>query len=222
MPIEFKDWGKTARYYRDIIITEKIDGTNAAIGIMPIEGVNHMRGVDVTKPYSLNDITIIDDNVFAKVLYQGEVYGVYAQSRNRLIRPGKHTDNAGFAGWVAEHAAELVKHLSPGLHYGEWWGSGIGRNYGLSGGDKRFSLFNTHAYRTVEERSEGLLRCVPILYQGPNTGDPVGDCMKYLSEEGSEAQKGFGNPEGVCVYHSASKQITKVTFEYDKTGKWDA
>ena len=33
MPIEFKEWPKTPRLLRNITITEKIDGTNAAIGI---------------------------------------------------------------------------------------------------------------------------------------------------------------------------------------------
>lgn len=222
MTIEFQEWPKTARHYRDITITEKIDGTNAAIGIIPIEEVNHVIGADISKPYLLTDISVLDENVFAKVKRAGEpqIYGVYAQSRNRLIRPGKATDNAGFAGWVAQNAAQLVELLNPGLHYGEWWGQGIQRNYGLK--EKRFSLFNTHAHRGIYERSNGLLRSVPVLYQGPNQGARVEEAMQYLAEYGSEAETGFANPEGVCVYHSASKQVTKVTFEHDNTGKWAA
>ena len=32
---EFKPWPKISRYNRDIVITEKIDGTNGAIHIAP-------------------------------------------------------------------------------------------------------------------------------------------------------------------------------------------
>src|SRR4051812_4307796 len=62
---------------------------------------------------------------------------VTAGSRSRWITP--EADNFGFARWVAEHAEEL-RALGPGFHFGEWWGSGIQRRYGLD--EKRFSLFN--------------------------------------------------------------------------------
>ncbi|HLE80817.1 MAG TPA: RNA ligase family protein, partial [Dehalococcoidia bacterium] len=62
---------------------------------------------------------------------------VLAGSRNRWITP--EADNFGFARWVKEHEEEL-RSLGPGRHYGEWWGSGIQRGYGLK--EKRFSLFN--------------------------------------------------------------------------------
>ena len=35
---EFKPWPKTPRWNRQVVITEKIDGTNAAVGFTP-EGV---------------------------------------------------------------------------------------------------------------------------------------------------------------------------------------
>lgn len=213
MTIEFQEWPKTPRHYRDIIITEKIDGTNAAIGIVELHEADLNENSEPIDPNIINYQEVELDGVW-------RVMGVYAQSRNRLIRPGKATDNAGFAGWVSQNAAQLVELLNPGLHYGEWWGQGIQRNYGLK--EKRFSLFNTHAHKGIYERSEGLLRTVPVLYQGPNQGARVEEAMQYLAEYGSEAETGFANPEGVCVYHSASKQVTKVTFEHDNTGKWAA
>lgn len=213
MSITFESWPKTARHYRDITITEKIDGTNAAIGIVELHEADLNENSEPIDPNIINYQEVELDGVW-------RVMGVYAQSRNRLIRPGKATDNAGFAGWVSQNAAQLVELLNPGLHYGEWWGQGIQRNYGLK--EKRFSLFNTHAHRGIYERSNGLLRSVPVLYQGPNQGARVEEAMQYLAEYGSEAETGFANPEGVCVYHSASKQVTKVTFEHDNTGKWAA
>lgn len=68
--IVFQEFPKLARLNRTVYVTEKIEGTNAAIGVT-------------------------EDGI------------VYAQSRKRLIQPGKNTDNAGFAGWVKENEDEL-------------------------------------------------------------------------------------------------------------------
>ena len=153
MSIEFKPWPKTPRLLRNITITEKIDGTNAAIGIVP---------VDREQEATYSDPAIID-----YVMLNGQRFGVYAQSRTRLITPGKDTDNYGFAGWVNSNAAELVRVLGAGLHYGEWWGNGIQRKYGMP--EKWFSLFNTARYGELDT---GLnLSVVPVLYEGPNNTD---------------------------------------------------
>jgi hypothetical protein len=69
------------------------------------------------------------------------------QSRNKIITTKQ--DNAGFANWVEQNKEELIKQLGVGTHYGEWWGPGIGRGYGLT--KKRFSLFNTHIWHTESE-----------------------------------------------------------------------
>src|SRR4051812_25155287 len=68
-----------------------------------------------------------------------EANEVVAASRTRLITLQK--DNHGFARWVDTHKETLLRLLGPGRHYGEWWGNGIQRGYGLKA--KRFSLFNT-------------------------------------------------------------------------------
>jgi len=178
--IEFKAWGKTPRLFRDITITEKIDGTNAAV--------------------------IVTED--------GEVG---AQSRNRLITPGKTTDNYGFAGWVAEHEENLRGALGPGHHYGEWWGKGIARGYGVE--DKQFSLFNTHRYAGIYAQTDGLIDHVPVLYQGPYSEDAIRDTLDDLRTLGSKAVWGYDNPEGVIVFHSASSQVYKVLLENDELPK---
>ena len=49
-------------------------------------------------------------------------------SRTRWITP--QDDNFGFSAWA--HAnKEYLMQLGKGLHFGEWWGSGIQRGYGL-------------------------------------------------------------------------------------------
>src|ERR1700744_4152565 len=90
---------------------------------------------------------------------------ISAQSRNRLLTPGKN-DNYGFAGWVEENKEELFK-LGPGHHFGEWWGKSIARNYGLD--ERRFSLFNVK--RWVEDTKPSCCHVVPVIYAGPWLGN---------------------------------------------------
>lgn len=206
MTIEFREWPKTSRFFRDIVITEKIDGTNAAIGIKPIELNAQGQGLS---------------NVIDYVFSNEQTYAIYAQSRNKLIMPTKGKDNAGFAGWVAEHSIELVQHLGEGLHFGEWWGSGIQRGYGLTKGEKRFSLFNASRFQFIEEESDGLLRTVPVFYEGTMDIDAIRDSLNVLKEHGSMAAPGFMNPEGICLYHSSSRQVQKVTLDNNDAGKWE-
>lgn len=178
----FTPWAKTSRLFRDIIVTEKIDGTNAAI---------HFEG-------------------------SGEIM---TQSRNRLISP--NNDNYGFARWSRENAAELFALLGPGLHFGEWWGQGIQRRYDMP--HKAFSLFNTEKHKGLNEIVAGVpVQPVPVLWQGTFCEDKIKECLMDLTECGSEAAPGFMNPEGVCVFHTASRSVFKVTLDNNDAGKWEA
>lgn len=180
---EFRPFSHIRRWNREIIITEKIDGTN---------GLIHVSG-------------------------SGEVR---AGSRNRWITPGKTTDNFGFAQWVADHEAELRDGLGEGYHYGEWWGSGIGRGYGLGGkgkSERYFSLFNVA--RWGEGGTAVRPACclaVPVLLQAtPNDpvqmGRMIADSLARLASGGSVAAPGFMRPEGIVIYHVASGQLFKMT-----------
>lgn len=127
--MEFEKFPKIARYAKEAVtITEKIDGTNAALLI--------------------------------------EGGALQAASRSRLITPDD--DNHGFARWAYENTDELVELLGEGRHFGEWWGHGIQRGYGLK--NKFFSLFNTYRFRDLAaEYPAGLwigdhgLGVVPVL-----------------------------------------------------------
>src|SRR5882762_4949927 len=123
--IEFQGFQKIARLNRDIVVTEKIDGTNGAIGIK-FWAVD--LGVDYELPDRYRRVKFIDrDDRDVNGMINYAV--VYAQSRKRIITPEQ--DNFGFARWVYDNAETLVHDLGEGLHFGEWWGSGIQRGYGL-------------------------------------------------------------------------------------------
>lgn len=142
---------------------------------------------------------------------------VHAQSRKRLISPA--ADNFGFARWVEDNSETLASLLGPGRHFGEWWGHGIQRGYGLAKGDRRFSLFNTRRYAELDALEVPGLGVVPVLYQGPWRYDVVADYNDMLEGLGSEAAPGFMDPEGVILYHSAADMMFKVTIKGDDAPK---
>jgi hypothetical protein len=189
--MEFEPFPKIARLSRECVITEKIDGTNAQILIERFDG----------------------PATFPPVARVGDHY-IGAGSRTRYITPGKATDNYGFAAWVAENAGELVK-LGPGRHFGEWWGLGIQRGYGLT--EKRFSLFNVGRWLGVN--LPACVGLVPVLYRGEFSTLAAEAQIVRLRYEGSVAAPGFMNPEGLIVFHSASGTLFKKTLDKDEQPK---
>ena len=193
---EFLEFPKMGRLSRDIIITEKIDGTNAQV--------------------------LITD------------YGdIFTGSRTRWITPEE--DNFGFAKWVQGNKAQILT-LGEGRHFGEWWGSGIQRGYGLSKGEKRFSLFNTTRWALygtepkkiptadprIEKYQEVLPECislVPELYKGIFDTSKIDEVLEDLKVHGSYASPGFMNPEGIVVFHTAGNVGFKKTIKNDDIPK---
>lgn len=133
-------------------------------------------------------------------------------SRSRWITP--QDDNYGFARWAEQNREELLK-LGPGNHYGEWWGSGIQRRYDRK--EKQFSLFNTS--RWTPETLPACCSVVPVLYEGDFTTDAIDAAVERLRTEGSVAAPGFMRPEGIIVFHAASRSYFKVTLEKDQEPK---
>lgn len=176
----FQPWPKIARLMRECVITEKLDGTNAAIGVL-------------------------------------EDGRVYAQSRNRLITP--EDDNYGFARWVHANAPLLRDTLGIGLHFGEWWGAGIQRGYGLK--EKRFSLFNTALWNdgNLSPLRDIGVRVVPTLYTGLFDTMVTDQKLIELRMNGSVAAPGFMNPEGIVIWHDAARVMFKRTIVGDEKPK---
>ncbi len=191
---EFKEFPKMARLSREVLVTEKIDGTNAQILIT--EDGNMLVG-----------------------------------SRSRWVTPVD--DNYGFARWAQDHKEELLK-LGPGRHFGEWWGAGIQRRYGLT--EKRLSLFNVERWclhgatparihtndPRVEKFQDVLPACVglvPVLHRGQFDTSFIDGVLQLLRVGGSVAAPGFMQPEGVVVWHIAGNVGFKKTLESDSIPK---
>lgn len=152
-------------------------------------------------------------------------------SRTRWITP--ENDNFGFAAWANEHKDQLLQ-LGPGRHFGEWWGQGIQRKYGIA--ERRFSLFNVSRWclhgaepqpiptgdPRVVKMQDVLPPCchlVPVLYRGIFDTSAVELALDKLRTEGSVAAPGFMNPEGVVCFHVAANVGFKKTLEKDELPK---
>lgn len=194
--LEFQEFPKMARLSREIIISEKIDGTNA-------------------------QLLITEDG------------DLFVGSRTKWITP--QDDNAGFARWVEGNKSELLK-LGAGRHFGEWWGSGIQRGYGLQKGEKRLSLFNVGRWAlygtdpkrilTADPRIEKYqdilpegIYLVPELYRGEFDTHKINEVLEDLKLKGSYAAPGFMKPEGIVVFHIAGNVGFKKTIEKDEVPK---
>lgn len=177
MTPDFVGFPKIARLSREIIVTEKIDGSNG-------------------------------------VVYISDDGDVLAGSRTQWLIA---SDNFGFAKWVQEHKDEL-RLLGPGHHYGEWWGSGIQRGYGLPKGERRFSLFNTAKWSDSATRP-ACCHVVPILYRGPFFTTQIEAQLELLVQIGSAAAPGFMKPEGIVVFHPQGNVGFKKTIEKDEEWK---
>ncbi len=134
-------------------------------------------------------------------------------SKSMWITP--EFDNHGFAKWAYENKEELLK-LGVGRHYGEWWGKGIQRGYGLS--EKRFSLFNTSRWSDDSVRPK-CCHVVPVLFEGIFHSDHVISCLELLKKNGSVAAPGFMRPEGVVCFHLHGNFGFKKTIEKDEEPK---
>lgn len=173
---EFQAWPKLARFNRGVVVTEKIDGTNA-------------------------QILITDDG------------RIRAGSRTRWITP--ENDNFGFARWVEANRDQLLR-LGPGRHFGEWWGQGIQRRYGLT--EKRFSLFNTSRWTGSPDLPE-CCSVVPVLWHGNLLDLNLRQVLDDLRTSGSVAAPGWMTPEGIVLFHSRSGMMYKWTFDNNDEAK---
>jgi hypothetical protein len=190
----FTPFPKLARLQREVLITEKIDGTNA-------------------------QVYITDDG------------RMLTGSRTRWITP--ENDNFGFAAWARDHKDELMQ-LGPGHHFGEWWGQGIQRNYGLN--ERKFSLFNVSRWCLHNETPKQILTAdprivkmqevlpacchlVPVLWQGLFTAAWPEQMLTRLNNGGSQAAPGFMHPEGIVVFHVAGNVGFKMTLDNDGVPK---
>jgi hypothetical protein len=198
MADKYPTFPKIPRWNREVVLTEKLDGTNGLVAVCPPESNWQDQLTGRTHPPRF------------RILPDG--WQVAAGSRKRWLNP--NSDNFGFAQWVWDHAEDLAS-LGPGCHYGEWYGKGIQRGYGLP--DRRFALFNVSRWEDPDIRPPGV-EVVTVLSRcdARELSDVLGFWLKMLESEGSSHVPGFARPEGVVLYHTAGGSLYKVTLEGDE------
>lgn len=150
------------------------------------------------------------------IIHIAEDGTITAGSRSRWLIDG--AENFGFAAWVKAHEEEL-RALGSGYHYGEWYGFGIQRGYGLT--ERRFALFNTSRWNN-HNPPPACCEVVPVLGIGFEADGVVKRLLEELIASGSRAVPGFMKPEGVVVFHTAAGTLQKVLIEGDDKPKGEA
>ncbi|MES2697220.1 MAG: hypothetical protein V4773_27390 [Verrucomicrobiota bacterium] len=110
------------------------------------------------------------------------------------------------------------------------------RGYGLTKGEKRWSLFNVSRWALpgtepkqiptedprVFKTQEVLPACcglVPVLWRGMFDQAPISKLLGDLRTRGSAASPGFMKPEGIIVFHVEGNVGFKKTLEKDEVPK---
>lgn len=191
---EFVSFHKIARFFRDVIITEKLDGTNAQVLIT-------------------DDGLVLAGSRKRFVTPDNDHYGFAAWVEDHKdeilsLGPGRHLGewwgrgiNRGYG--IQDKRFSLFNTVRWCLF------------------DAEPGQIKTEDPRVVkyQQKLPPCIGLVPVLYQGIISTDVVNSCLSDLRSHGSYAAPGFGRPEGVVVYHTAANIAFKVTLERDDEPK---
>ena len=196
------------------VISEKVDGTNGLIEVAKVGKI----GVDIET-----------NSAFPSFTYNTETQ-VRFGSRNRYIT--FNNDNAGFANFFRHYETKLkdiAKDIIvaanseasqtnekptegyPFRIYGEWFGRGIQRDYGLK--DKFFMPFSYfYAEKLIEYQVPNIIT-PNVMYTGKFSMEVVNTCMQQLKLNGSGLVKDYKQPEGIVIFFPKYNFRLKETFD---------
>ena len=188
----FEAFPKIPRLHGDVIVTEKIDGTNACIELAPgsVSACSRNRRL-------------------VTISWQPE------REQHPLVE-WHGMDNYGFGAWVLANYQSLVR-LGYGRHFGEWYGRGIQRTYGLD--HKRFALFREPKNGLPEGLPSNVGVVPRLAHLNMFDSNELANILAFLQVQGSEAVHGFMQPEGLVAFHVRSGQLFKYTVEAGPKGQ---
>jgi len=196
MEQEFLEFPKMPRLTRDMLITEKLDGTNAQILITEDGGVFYGSRT--------RWITSADDNFgFAK----------WAEgNKSEILKLGAGRHFGEWWGSGIQRGYNLPKGEKRfSLFNVERWA--------LHGTEPQ-RIYT--ADKTVEKFQDLLPECVglvPRLYRGVFDTVKIDEVLTELQAHGSYASEGFMKPEGIVIFHVAGNFGFKKTIEKDEVPK---
>lgn len=188
---EFKEFKKISRLSRDIIITEKIDGTN---GVIYIDENNLIfAGSRNRWLWREGQEEIHNDN-------HGFAFWV-KENKDELKQLGRGYHYGEWTGQGIQRNYGLKEKRFYLFNVGRWIK------------DKNQPL------KEKQEYCPDCCYVVPILYEGIFSEDMIGNCLMTLKEFGSKASPGFKPAEGIVIFHTAGRILFKKTILNDKKGK---
>jgi hypothetical protein len=196
-PPPFEPFPKIPRWSRDIVITEKIDGTNGRIVVLPdgrcIAGSkNRYLSVDSRDGFGFAQWVEQNYKLLAMLLGTGTHLGEWW---GEGIQRGYGVRRKKFSLFNVSRWAHPCEYYPLGGK--EFWGGAWAEHADAIG-----------------------LDVVPVLYVGENTNYSIHLALSRLQVGGSVAAPGFTNPEGVIIYHTAANSMFKKTIAKDEEGKW--
>jgi hypothetical protein len=188
----FKDFGKIPRLNREIVITEKIDGTNACVIVAGTESES------------------IDSWV------------VSAQSRTRIITPeDDNAGFARWVQANSQELKQLGLGYHYGEWWGQKIGRNYGlkeKRFSLFN-VSRWTEVRPACCHVVPIIYSGPILGNGSWSTDPDLVYMPTDSARMLTWKGSYAAPGFMNPEGVVIWHVAAQQYFKITCKNDEKPK---
>ena len=194
--MEFKEFPKIARLSREIIVTEKIDGTNASI-------------------YIGEDGEFLCGSRTQWITPEKDNYGFAAWAytrRDELMKLGVGHHFGEWWGSGCQRGYDLPK--------GEkrWSLFNTVRWCLASEEPKQIEMQDPRIVK-YQDRLPAICNLVPVLYRGPFDTQKIDEVLESLKTGGSLASPGFMKPEGIVVFHTQGNVGFKKTIEKDEVPK---
>jgi len=189
---DFQPFPKIPRLNRPVTVTEKIDGTNAAV-VVTEEGDVYAQ--------SRKRIIVPGDDNFG--------FAAWTEARRGVLRaylgPGRHFGEWFGKGIQRGYSLDERRFALFNTHRWGWLNKPDGREQQLDSDDLA-SISVT---------------CVPVLgyLHSLTASDTLERILFDLRMSGSHAAPGYDNPEGVVLLHQQSRHIYKVLLDNDDAPK---
>lgn len=192
--MEFVEFPKMPRLAREVIVTEKIDGTNACVGIA--------EDGQIYAGSRSRWITPTHDNFGFAAWVQ--------EHRDELLTlgPGRHFGEWWGAG-IQRRYGQTEKRLSL-FNVGRW---------ALHGATPQTVATADPRVTKTQDMLPPCCGLVPVLYRGAFDTAAIECVLSELRTKGSAAAPGFMKPEGIVVFHVAGNVGFKKTLERDEVPK---
>ena len=195
--IEFQEFKKIPRLSREIVISEKIDGTNGVIYIGE-EGEfwagSRNRWLDEhTDNHNFWHWAIAHKNELLKLghgYHHGEWWGSGIQRGYNLPKGEKRFSLFNVGRWCLHNEIPKLISVDPKTKIEKW-----------------------------QEKLPVCCYLVPVLWEGMFNTEWIDQQLYILKLNGSHASPGYMNPEGIVIYHKAGNVLFKKTIEKDEQPK---